>query len=82
MSAVPERYLRIDELAQVMGVGETTIKRWRAEGMPSETWGMKRTRRYLASKCMAWARARAAGNLRCADNHDPRPDRAGGQPKE
>ena len=29
-----------------------------AEGMPSETWGMGHTRRYLASEAITWARER------------------------
>jgi len=47
-------------LAAVMGVSTTTIKRWTAAGMPSETWGMKRTRRFQVSEVIAWARAREA----------------------
>lgn len=55
--AVPpvERWVDIEELAALMGVSESTIKRLRRDGMPSETWGMKRTRRYLPSACVAWA---------------------------
>ena len=47
-------------LAAVMGVSTTTIKRWTAAGMPSETWGMKRTRRFQVGEVIAWARAREA----------------------
>ena len=35
------------ELADRMVVSERTVKRWVALGMPSETWGMARTRRFL-----------------------------------
>ena len=54
-----ERYVDAPELAELMGVSTSTIKRWRLEGMPSQNWGMKRTRRYLPSVCIAWAQARA-----------------------
>ena len=53
-----ERYVTAGELAQTMRVSLSTIRRWTAEGMPSETWGMARTRRYLVSLCVGWARAR------------------------
>jgi hypothetical protein len=52
-----ERYVKQPELARLMDVSVRTIKRWTAEGMPSETWGM-RARRYLPSRAMAWASAR------------------------
>jgi hypothetical protein len=29
------------------------------DGMPNETWGMGRTRRYLPSQAIGWASARA-----------------------
>ena len=54
------RYAR--ELAALMGVSVSTVKRMTAAGMPSETWGMKRTRRYLPSEALAWARDRATIN--------------------
>jgi len=54
---VLERYVDAAELAAIMGVSERTIKRLTAEGMPSETWGM-RARRYLPSQAIAWARSR------------------------
>ncbi len=47
-----ERYVTAAELAQLMGVSVKTIRRLTAAGMPSETWGMARTRRYLASECI------------------------------
>jgi|1185.fasta_scaffold990747_2 hypothetical protein len=57
MTTPLERYVTAGELAQQMGVSVRTIKRWTGEGMPSETWGM-RTRRYLPSQAVAWARDR------------------------
>ena len=53
-----ERYVTARELAEVMGVSVSTIQRWTAAGMPSETWGMARTRRYRVSEAIAWAQAR------------------------
>jgi phage terminase Nu1 subunit (DNA packaging protein) len=53
-----ERYVDIVELAAIMAVSERTIKRWVAEGMPSETWGLRRTRRYLPSRAIEWAHRR------------------------
>lgn len=53
-----ERYVDARELAALMGVSTRTIKRMVAAGMPSETWGMSRTRRFLPSEAMEWARAR------------------------
>ena len=53
-----ERYVDARELATLMGVSVSTIKRFVGAGMPSETWGMTRTRRYLPSRCIAWAQAR------------------------
>jgi phage terminase Nu1 subunit (DNA packaging protein) len=55
-----ERYVTAAELAELLGVSTSTIKRWRAAGLPSETWGMGHTRRYLPSVAMRWARDRAA----------------------
>ena len=56
---VIERYVNGPELADMMGISHSTIKRWRAAGMPSETWGMKRTVRYQPSRAMAWVKSRA-----------------------
>jgi phage terminase Nu1 subunit (DNA packaging protein) len=56
----PGEFIDARRLAAVMGVSTTTIKRWTAAGMPSETWGMKRTRRFQVSEVIAWARAREA----------------------
>ena len=54
-----ERYVDARELAQIMGVSVKTVRRLTAAGMPSETWGMARTRRYLPSQAIAWARDQA-----------------------
>jgi excisionase family DNA binding protein len=51
-----ERYVDARELAELMGVSVRTVMRWVAAGAPSETWGMRRTRRFLASEVIAWAR--------------------------
>lgn len=61
-----ERYVAAGELASIMGISQRTVKRWVAEGMPSETWGL-RTRRFLPSECVAWARGRVY--------HDGEPER-------
>ncbi len=59
MTAAPaERYVDARELAELMGVSVRTVKRMTAAGMPSETWGLARTRRYLPSSAMAWASMR------------------------
>lgn len=54
----PERYVDRRELAEIMGVSMNTIDRMTSEGMPSETWG-RRTRRFLPSAAIAWARQRS-----------------------
>ena len=54
---VDERYVDARELAAVMDVSLTTIKRWTAAGMPSETWGL-RLRRYRLSEATRWLRER------------------------
>lgn len=53
-----EPYATRRELAELLQVGVRTIDGWVAEGMPSETWGMARTRRFLPSRCVAWLRER------------------------
>jgi hypothetical protein len=58
VSAPTERYVKIAELAVLMRVSERTINRWVAHGMPSETWGLGHTRRFLPSQTITWARAR------------------------
>jgi len=59
-TTVHEPYLDINELAGIMGVSASTIKRMISEGMPSENWGLKRTRRFRATDAIEWARARTA----------------------
>jgi phage terminase Nu1 subunit (DNA packaging protein) len=54
-----ERYVDARELAQLMGVSVRTVNRLTVAGMPSETWGMSRTRRYRPSEALEWARSRA-----------------------
>lgn len=53
----PERYVDRRELAQILRVSVKTVDRFVAEGMPSETWGV-RARRFLPSESIAWARNR------------------------
>jgi hypothetical protein len=76
---VLERYVSASELAELMGVSARTIRRMTVEGMPSETWGMGHTRRYLPSQAMGWAAARGSmpavnppGWCSNADRADPR----------
>ncbi len=73
VTAAPiERYVNRRELAELMGVSETTIKRMVATGMPSETWGMRRTRRFLPSRAMAWAHGRVSiSHYRDRDGNAP-----------
>jgi integrase len=68
MTTPAERYLDAREPAALKGVSTRTIKRMTAAGMPSETWGMSRTRRFLPSVAMAWARERRS---RMLDNNHP-----------
>jgi phage terminase Nu1 subunit (DNA packaging protein) len=56
---VTERYVTAAELAEMMGLSTRTIRRMVAAGMPSETWGMARTRRFLPKQAIAWASARS-----------------------
>jgi hypothetical protein len=56
----PERYVTAQQLADRMGVSVSTIKRLTRAGMPSESWGLARTRRYLPSQAIAWAIERGA----------------------
>lgn len=57
MTNARERYVDSCELAELMGVSRSTVKRWVAAGAPSETWGM-RTRRFRLSEVVEWARDR------------------------
>jgi phage terminase Nu1 subunit (DNA packaging protein) len=52
-----ERYVDARELARLMDVSLTTVKRWTAEGMPSQSWGL-RVRRYRPSEAITWASRR------------------------
>lgn len=56
----PEPYVTSAELARMMGVSERQVRKFRAEGMPCETWGLRAVR-YRPSVAMAWARTRGAG---------------------
>jgi phage terminase Nu1 subunit (DNA packaging protein) len=56
----PERYVDGRELGWLLGVSVSTVKRWRKEGCPAETWGMARTVRYLPSRVIVWRREHAA----------------------
>lgn len=53
-----ERYVDARELASLMGVSTRTIARMVTAGMPSETWGMSRTRRFQPSRALGWAASR------------------------
>jgi phage terminase Nu1 subunit (DNA packaging protein) len=52
-----ERFVSRKELAEIMGLSVRTIDHFVAEGIPSTTWGL-RTRRFLPSQAVAWARER------------------------
>ena len=67
-----ERWITAAELAELMGVSRSTVTRLTAAGMPSENWGMARTRRYLASECVAWARARRTSSTVALDRPSAR----------
>ena len=54
-----EAYVDRRQLAEIMRVSTKTIQRWEREGLPFETWGFTRLRRYLPSSCIAWAQGRA-----------------------
>jgi hypothetical protein len=58
-TAPEEPYIDARALAGVMGVSHASVKRMVAEGMPSESWGMKRTRRFRVSEALDWARGRS-----------------------
>jgi hypothetical protein len=70
-STTSERYVGQRELAELMGVSLSTVKRWTRQGMPNESWGL-RVRRYLPSVALAWAQARAESTL-APPNHPPAP---------
>lgn len=54
---IPEPFVTTDELAQIMGISRSTIKRMVKEGMPVERWGV-RVIRFRPSQCIEWARNR------------------------
>jgi hypothetical protein len=54
-TAVCENYVSRERMAEIMDVSVKTIDRLVVQGMPSETWGI-RTRRFLPSVALAWAR--------------------------
>jgi phage terminase Nu1 subunit (DNA packaging protein) len=76
-----ESYVDARELAALMGVSTRTIKRMVAEGMPSETWGMAHTRRFLPSVALAWARERRSRILNDYNHRPAPPQTASGQPR-
>jgi len=54
-AAEPERYVDARELASLMSVSLSSVKRMKAAGMPHVTWGMKLVR-YRPSVALQWAR--------------------------
>jgi hypothetical protein len=77
-----ERWVDRRELARLLGVSVSTIKRWHGEDppIPSESWGMKRTRRYLPSACITWAQGRPSKMRASRDRDSTAPEQQ--QPKE
>jgi phage terminase Nu1 subunit (DNA packaging protein) len=73
-----ERAVDAQELAAIMGVSVRTIKRWTAEGMTSEDWGI-RVRRYYPSEAIAWCEQRARMGAAPAGHSEATGER---QPKE
>jgi hypothetical protein len=56
--APAERYVDAGTVADTLGVSVSTVKRWVADGCPSETWGMGHTRKFRVSEVIAWAKSR------------------------
>ncbi len=58
--SIDERYVDRRELGELLGVSQSTIKRWHSENppVPSDSWGMRRCF-YQPSRVVEWARARA-----------------------
>ena len=54
-----ERFVDRRELALMLSVSESTVKRWDVEGCPSVVFG-KRTRRYRFSEVFLWAQEQTA----------------------
>jgi excisionase family DNA binding protein len=59
MPDAPEAFITADELARILGVSRTTVWRMTREGMGSYVFA-KRSRRFLASECVAWCRGRGS----------------------
>jgi len=62
---IVEDYVTASQLARMMGLSESTIKRWVQAGMPSVTFGL-RCRRFLPSQAIQWARHRELEERRAA----------------
>jgi hypothetical protein len=56
----PERYVTRRQLAAMMCLSVRTIDSMVEGGIPSEAWG-RRTRRFLPSRAIAWAREQGRG---------------------
>lgn len=54
---IMEPYIDREALAQLLDLSVATIDRFVAEGMPSETWGL-RARRFKPSAALAWLNER------------------------
>jgi phage terminase Nu1 subunit (DNA packaging protein) len=65
MAHSDENYVTTAELARMMGVCERTIRKFRAEGMPYETWGCERSGSSLQRR---W-RGRRIGRSRSVTNN-------------
>lgn len=52
----PEDLVDIEELAEIIGFGNTTIRRWMAKGMPSHLIhrGLRQYRRFDPREVQAW----------------------------
>jgi excisionase family DNA binding protein len=58
VAALPERLLRIDEAARLLGVSSKTIRRWiKADGLPAHRLG-PRSARIDEAELRAWVEAR------------------------
>lgn len=58
--APTEPLLTISQMAELLGVSTATVRRLTVQGMPSRVL-LRRTRRYYASKCLAWVDANCRG---------------------
>jgi hypothetical protein len=66
--SISEGYVDARQLAAIMGISVRTVRRMTRDGMPSETWGMSRCRRYLPSAAIAWAQGCSGGTMPRNDN--------------